>query len=299
LSQYVKLTVKEFSILECEEVRTLFYPLELKMKNWFAGFVIFATVWTIISPDVVEGQTKSKADLAKAAQNPVASMISLPLQNNTNFKYGPLDETQNILNIQPVWPVSLNENWNLITRTILPVISQPGVYPGQDRSFGLGDLNFTGFVSPSNPGKLIWGIGPSLLMPTATDDALGADKWGLGPSLVLLTMPGNWVVGALINNIWSIGGSGENDTNSFLGQYFINYNLKDGWYITSAPILTANWEAESGDQWTVPFGGGFGKIFKVGKQPINGQISAYYNVEKPESGADWQLRAQVQLLFPK
>ncbi len=264
-----------------------------------------------------QGIAAGTEELAKAAQNPIANLISLPLQNNTNFKIGPLERTQNILNIQPVYPITLNDDWNLITRTILPVVSQPGltgikvvgneiiVDPEgkveKDRTFGLGDTTFTAFFSPKDSGKLTWGVGPVVLLPTATDDAIGSDKWGLGPSAVLLTMPGNWVVGSLFSNLWSVGGSGEEDINLFTWQYFINYNIPDGngLYLTSAPIITANWEAESDNRWTVPFGGGVGKIFTIGKQPVNAQVSAYYNVEKPEYGPDWQLRLQLQFLFPK
>ena len=239
-------------------------------------------------------------DLAKATQNPLASMISLPFQNNTNFGIGPDDETQNILNIQPVWPFSLNDNWNLVTRTILPVISQPGVLTGgEGRVNGLGDTTFTGWLSPANPGKWIWGVGAAFLIPTATDDALGSDKWGAGPTIVLLTTPGKWVVGSLFSNVWSFAGSGDQDVNLFTWQYFINYNLSDGWYLTSAPVITANWEASSGEKWTVPFGAGFGKIFHIGKQAINGSAHAYFNVEKPTYGAEWTLRLQLQFLFPK
>ncbi len=245
------------------------------------------------------GQEKSDEDLAKATQNPLASMISLPFQNNTNFGIGPDDDTQNILNIQPVWPFSLSEDWNFVTRTIIPVISQPGVAPGESRTNGLGDVTFTGWVSPKNSGKWIWGVGGALVLPTATDDALGNDKWSVGPSVVVLTMPGKWVIGSLISNVWSVGGSGDQDVNFFTWQYFINYNMDNGWYLTSAPIITANWEADSNNTWTVPFGGGVGKIFRIGKQPLNAQVSAYYNVEKPASGADWQLRLQLQMLFPK
>ncbi len=248
---------------------------------------------------VGHGQEKSDEDLAKATQNPLASMISLPFQNNTNFGIGPDDDTQNILNIQPVWPFSLSEDWNFITRTIIPVISQPGVAPGESRTNGLGDVTFTGWVSPKNSGKWIWGVGGALVLPTATDDALGNDKWSVGPSVVVLTMPGKWVIGSLISNVWSVGGSGDQDVNFFTWQYFINYNMDNGWYLTSAPIITANWEADSNNTWTVPFGGGVGKIFRIGKQPLNAQVSAYYNVEKPASGADWQLRLQLQMLFPK
>jgi len=256
-------------------------------------------VLILVITRVGHGQEKSDKDLAKATQNPLASMISLPFQNNTNFGIGPDDDTQNILNIQPVWPFSLSEDWNFITRTIIPVISQPGVTPGQSRTNGVGDITLTGWVSPKNSGKWIWGVGGALVLPTATDDVLGNDKWSVGPSVVVLTMPGKWVIGSLISNVWSVGGSGDQDVNFFTWQYFINYNMDNGWYLTSAPIITANWEADSNNTWTVPFGGGIGKIFRIGKQPLNAQVSAYYNVEKPASGADWQLRLQLQMLFPK
>jgi len=239
-------------------------------------------------------------DLAKAAQNPVANMISLPFQNNTNTGIGAKDETQNIMNIQPVWPITLNDNWNLITRTIVPIVSQPDIFTGEGRVNGIGDTTFTAFLSPSNSGEITWGAGPVFLLPTATDDVLGSEKWGAGMSAVALAMPGKWVIGSLISNIWSVGGSGEQDINLFTWQYFVNYNMDNGWYLTTAPIITANWEADSDHRWTVPFGGGVGKLFKIGNQPINAQISAYNNVITPDDyGAEWQVRAMVQFLFPK
>jgi len=244
------------------------------------------------------------ADLARAAQNPIADMISLPFQNNTNFNVGPLEKTQNILNIQPVYPVNLNEEWNLITRTIVPLISQPAFTPSQDREFGLGDIQFSAFLSPKKPtaGGLIWGVGAIAQLDTASNDRLGQGVWGLGPTAVALKIEGPWVYGGLVNNVWSVSeDSGRQNVNQFLFQPFINYNFPDipGRYLTFAPIITANWEADSGNQWTVPLGLGVGQIFRIGKQPMNGQVSAYYNVEKPEYGADWQLRIQLQFLFPK
>lgn len=259
--------------------------------------VLLALSCPLLAQDIID---LSKEALAKEAQNPVANLISLPLQNNTNFKTGPDERTQNILNVQPVWPFSINDNWNLITRTIVPVVSQP--LADGERKNGLGDTVFTGFFSPKKPGKLTWGVGPVVLIPTATDDTLGHDEWGGGLSVVLLTQPGNWVVGSLFSNVWTAEeDNGDRALNLFTWQYFINYNIPNGkgLYLTSAPINTANWEADSGNQWTIPIGGGVGKIFKIGKQPMNGQISAYYNVEKPEYGADWQLRLQLQFLFPK
>ena len=246
---------------------------------------------------IIEAGEDKTNELARAVQNPVASLISVPFQNNTNFNVGPREKTQNILNIQPVLPFELNEDWNLITRTILPVISQPAFTPMEDRENGLGDTVFTAFLSPKDSGRWIWGAGPVLLLPTSTDDRLGAGEWGAGPSAVALTMRGPWVVGSLFSNVWSF--TDDKDVNFFTWQYFVNYNLDDGWYLTSAPIITANWEADSDDTWTVPFGGGVGKVFRIGEQPMNVSAAAYYNVEKPEFGADWQMRLQVQFLFPK
>ena len=257
---------------------------------------------------------QSTEELAKAAQNPVADMISLPFQNNTNFDYGPDDDIQNILNIQPVWPFRIAPDWNLISRTILPVIYQPDlavpvkVAPGVvedvtiDGAFGLGDLNETLYFSPAKPGKVIWGVGPTFTLPTATDDVLGSGKWSAGPAFVVLTMPGHWVLGALITNQWSFAGDSDRaDVNAMLLQYFINYNLKKGWFLSSSPINTANWEASSDDRWTIPIGGGVGRIFHAGNQAMMALVGAYYNVVKPDNvpAADWQLRIQVQLLFPK
>ena len=251
-------------------------------------------------PSHLWAEGKSAEDLAKAAQNPVAKMISLPLQNNTNFGVGPGNDVQNVLNIQPVIPFKLGANWNLITRTIAPLIYQPELVPGAGSTFGLGDINTTLFLSPAKPGKLIWGLGPVFSFPTATDDVLGTDKWSAGPSAVALTINGPWVIGGLASNLWSYAGDSDRaDVNQFLFQYFINYNLADGWYLSSAPIITANWEADSGNQWTIPFGGGVGKIFKIGKQAMNAQMQAFYNAAKPDNGPDWTLRLQLQFLFPK
>jgi hypothetical protein len=181
-------------------------------------------------------------------------------------------------------------------------VSQPGLRRGQDRETGLGDTTFTAFLSPKAPFRgLIWGAGPVLLLPTATDDRLGADKWGLGPSLVLLAMPGNWVVGSLFSQVWSTGGSGNEDVSLLTWQPFVNYNLPDGWYLVSSPLINANWEADrSKDKWTVPIGGGFGRVFRIGSlAPMNMQIQGFYNAARPDPVGLWTLRLQLQLLFPR
>jgi hypothetical protein len=147
---------------------------------------------------------------------------------------------------------------------------------------------------------VIWGVGPILQFPTTTDDQLGSRKWGAGPTAVALSIQGPWVFGILANQVWSYAGSSDRpDVSQFLTQYFINYNFGQGWYLTSSPIITANWEATSGNKWTVPVGGGFGKVFRIGKLPFNANCGYYANAVRPDSGADWTLRLQIALLLPK
>lgn len=244
----------------------------------------------------------SAEELAKLAQNPVGNLISVPFQNNTNLNFGPEKGTQNVLNIQPVIPISVSSDWNIITRTILPVISMPALGPDTDSTNGIGDTVFTAFLSPANPGQWIWGAGPVVQLPTNSTAELGNKNWGLGASFVVLHLEKGspWVYGVLINNVWSLTSNKEGGAYSNgLIQPFVNYNFAGGLYLTSAPILTVDWKVESSQRWTVPIGGGVGKIFHLGKLPVNTQISAYYNVVKPDFGANWQIRAQVQLMFPK
>ena len=265
----------------------------------FGAFSALTAAVLVATPALAE---ISAEELAKLAQNPVGNLVSVPFQNNTNLNFGPQKGTQNVLNIQPVIPISVNDEWNVITRTILPVISMPSLYPGDDRTNGLGDTVLTAFLSPAKPGHWIWGAGPVMQIPTNTDNQLGNKNWGLGPSVVVLHLEKGdpWVYGALVNNIWSLSDSRQGGSyNNGLIQPFVNYNFDGGFYITSAPIITVNWKAESSQRWTVPVGGGVGKIFHLGKLPVNTQLSAYYNVVTPDDGPNWQIRAQVQFMFPK
>ena len=249
------------------------------------------------------GAEQSAEELAKATQNPIANLISLPFQNNLNFGVGHKDNPQNVMNIQPVIPISLGDEWTLITRTILPITSQPSVRPGDSRTNGLGDTSFSAFFAPAAEGNLIWGAGPALVLPTATDKRLGAQRWAVGPTAVFVWTPGKWVVGSLFSQIWDWdlpGGDNHTNVDLFTWQYFVNYNIANGWYLSSAPINTANWDNSKDDTWTIPLGGGGGRLWKFeGLPPINTQAQAFYNVEKPRGSAEWQLRLQVQLLFPK
>ncbi len=162
-------------------------------------------------------------------------------------------------------------------------------------------MNPTFFLSPGKAQeKLIWGVGPAFVIPTATSSILGQGKFSMGPSVVALVQPGHWTIGALINNVFSLAGSGHRPyVNQMLLQYFINYNLKGGWYLSSSPILTADWRASSGNAWTVPFGGGVGRIMKLGFQPVNITAQFYGNVDYPKGTSPWNMRLQIAFLFPK
>lgn len=243
---------------------------------------------------------ESNSDLAKKIQNPIADLISIPFQNNTNFGIGPNHRTQNVLNVQPVVPFNLSADWNLVTRTIMPIIKQPNLTTANEDTWGLGDVNFSAFLSPANSGSILWGFGPNILLPTGTNEVTGTRKWAAGPSAVALTSQGPWVLGALVQQTWSFAGNSDRrNLSQALVQPFLNYNLPNGWYLSSSPIITADWQAPSGNKWTVPVGGGFGKVFRIGKLPLNGSCAYYANVVRPDPGADWTLRVQIAVLLPK
>ena len=271
---------------------------------------------------VTEGESKAteEGNLAKAAQNPIASMISLPIQWNatpstqwaprlpipgtvpTQYVKAKPNQTQHVVNVQPVIPFTVNKHLTLVTRTIVPFISQPWANGGSIQS--LGDINPSVFMVPTLKGNFTVGVGPTLVIPSATDNRLSAKRWSAGPTGVLVYTKGPIVAGGLINNIWSFSGEDGRDVNKMLIQPFLNYNLPKGWYLTSSPIITANWNHPDNKGWTVPVGLGFGRVFVVGTQPINASLSAYYNAVKPEVAGeellgDWTVRAQVQFLFPK
>ena len=190
---------------------------------------------------------------------------------------------------------------NLITRPIRD--RQPDLIDGGD-TWGLADIQLQTYLSPSGTDKVTWGVGPVFQFPSATNGRkLGTEKWSAGPGVVVLTQPGKWVIGTLANNIWSFAGDSDRvNVNLMTVQPFVNYNFGKGWYVSSSPIITANWAAHgSDDTWTVPVGGGFGRIIRIGKLPVNLSAQAFDNVVKPDDDptADWTLRLQVQFLFPK
>jgi hypothetical protein len=257
-------------------------------------------------PPPMARTSESSRTTIRASVCEVASLISVPVQENWNFSVGPSDRTQNILNVQPVIPVSLGQNWNLVIRWITPVVYQPVDLPQttgppiQTGYYGFGDMQPAFFVSPKKS-KVIWGVGPQLLLPTATNtNFLGQGKFGIGPTALALIQPGKWTVGVLANNVWSVAGHpGLIDVNQFLLQYFLNYNLQKGWYLTWQPTLTANWKATNGGRWVVPVGGGVGRIMKLGAQPVNLTLQFYGNAVHPPGASPWGMRMQIAFLFPK
>jgi hypothetical protein len=244
--------------------------------------------------------------LRAAVQNPISSLISLPFK--FTFDYGAPNGEASFLNIQPVIPVTVGE-WNLVNRVIVPLIDTPGQVTGTpnlpnptigDGATGLGDINYSLYLSPVKYKTAIWGIGPSISFPSASDDQLGSAKWSAGPTAVVLFQPGWGTFGGLVRHLWSFAGDDDRaDVNQTLIEPFLNYNLPGGWYLISDIIITANWNADSDQRWTVPLGGGVGKLWKIGGQAINTRVEAYYNIEKPESAPEWQWGFTIQFLFPK
>ena len=242
-------------------------------------------------------------DLAKQSQNPIANLISLPIEFNTISRVG-LSEARslNIVSFKPVIPAKLGSSgWSLITRTIIPFVNAPTSDTGRQAITGIGDINPQFFFVPESKNGLTWGVGPVLTLPTASNERLGSGKWSGGPGAVVVVTTDNLVFGAIANNQWSFAGSSRRDNvNSLLVQPFVNVNLDSGWYLVSSPVITANWQnSDQQGQWTVPIGGGFGRVFPIGSQQVNATLQAYWNAAKPEGEGTWSARAQITFLFPR
>ncbi len=243
-------------------------------------------------------EADSQAELAKKLNNPVASLISVPIQNNWDFGIGPADAMKYTANIQPVIPVSISEDWNVIVRTILPVIYAESPTGGSSTS-GLGDTTQSFFLSPKSPTKRgwIWGAGPVFYWPTSTDDALGPGKVGAGPTAVLLKQEHGWTYGILANHIWSFAGQGDTpDINATFLQPFLSFTTKTYTTFTLNTESTYDWD---NSQWTVPLNLMVAQLVKIGKMPVQFQIGGRYYAERPMNGPDWGLRFTVVFLFPK
>lgn len=243
---------------------------------------------------------QDKDELARKLSNPIASLVSVPLQLNFDDGFGEDDDgSRTYLNVQPVIPVSINEDWNLISRTIVPVIEQQDVFPGAGSQFGLGDVVQSVFFSPKalTASGWTWGVGPVLLLPTATDELLGAEKWGAGPTAVALRQTASgWTYGALANHLWSFAGeSDRSDVNATYLQPFLARSLGQGRTVSASLESTYDWESE---QWTVPFNLGYSKVSRIGGQLVSYQGGVRYYLEAPDAAPEWGLRFTLTLLYP-
>jgi hypothetical protein len=248
-------------------------------------------------------------------------MVSLPLQYNYYSGGGLGSTSAMVLNVQPVLPLPIGKDWLIVSRTIVPFTSVPlptdvlatdGVFATNGvvatngvrqlpvfRRSGIADIQEQAYLTSSKPSKFTWAVGPVFSFPTATNDLLRTGQWGLGPTAVALVMPDPWVIGVLVNNIWRIGGDSHGHVlNTFTVQPFINYNLAYAWAISTAPLITSDWSAPSGQRWTVPIGAGVSKIAHVMEQPLNLQLQYYHDVSHPDLAGSNELRLSVAFLWP-
>jgi hypothetical protein len=230
-------------------------------------------------------------------QNPVAALISIPLQSNWDFGIGPSDAYQYTLKVQPVIPIKLNDDWNIISRTILPVIDAESPAPGIDDVSGLGNTTQSFFLSPEKKTEdgLIWGAGPVFLIPTATDDLLGGNQWGMGPTALVLKQTDGWTYGMLANQLWSFGGGGNNATNATYLQPFVSYTTKSHTTMGLNSESTYNWQDS---QWSIPFNLTLAQLVKIGELPVQFQVGGRWYADGPDGGPNWGLRFTVTVLLP-
>ena len=276
-----------------------------KAMLWILIMVVCPTVFTQVLSAQAAGESSVEldedADLAQELTNPLADLMTIPIQMNYDQDIGPGDEGEKLqTNIQPVIPFSLNEDWNLISRTILPVIYQDDIFPGEGSQFGLADINLSLFFSPRKPTSsgLIWGVGPVLLLPTATDSMLGARKWGAGPTAVALTMRGPWTMGVLANHVWSYAGDdNRQDISSTFAQPFVAFTFPSAWTVSVQSESIYNWKTE---KWAVPINAAVSKLVRWGKVPVSLQAGVGYWAEPPENGPEgFRFRLQANFVLPK
>ena len=247
-------------------------------------------------------------ELAKQVQNPVSDLVRFGFTNTMAFGSGPTNSNINVLSLNASTTRQVGQ-WAILNRLVVPLFYLPESVPDapsgdSGKNFGLGDIEYTAFLARDESKrtlKSIGGIGPTFIFRTATDDRMGLGKWSIGPTLAIVRMPDPWVTGVVVRNLWSFTGDSDRPkVNLFLVLPFVNYNFANGWYLTSTPVIFANWEAERRNRWTVPIGGGIGKVmFRGDKHPINLKLQSFYFLEKPDSGPDWSLNVEFRILFPQ
>jgi len=265
-------------------------------KAAFAGALLIAAA----APTTVRAQVASDAELAEKLANPISSLISVPFQYNYDCCFGPLDAERHLLNFQPVIPTKLSADWNLIIRTIVPLVSLEAPAPGFDNTFGLSDTLQSFFFSPSNtPSGVTWGVGPAIAWPTGTDPLIDSGKWSAGPTFVILKQKSGWTYGVLANHIWSFADAGgpnnRPEVDKTFVQPFLAYTWKDSTTLTLNSESTFDWTA---DERSFPLNLIVSHVYNFGKQPVSLAVGGRWYAETPDDGPDWGLRAIVTFLFP-
>lgn len=270
------------------------------LATLFAALCCIGSAFAQGQPNAAAGGDAE--NVAKQLANPIANLVSVPLQLNWEQGVGPNDDLRTVMNFQPVVPFSLNEDWNVIGRMILPYLSQPSLVPGAPSASGVGDMLFSLFFSSVKSDVAIWGVGPVVALPMTTDPSLGSGKWSAGPTGVVLKQSGQWTYGALVNHLWSFADTGDidrNDVNQSYLQPFVAYTTKRAVTFNVSSESTANWEAASGEKWTVPINVNVSKVTKLGPFPfsLGGGVGVF--VEKPEGAPEWKLRFTATLILPR
>jgi hypothetical protein len=248
--------------------------------------------------------------------NPLSTMIAVPFESNVLLNVGPSESAAYVLNIKPVFPIKLRK-WNLINRITAPIVYSEGqefetrgvidwgggnpASLGTGSASGIGDITYQGFLTPGkSSGPISWGVGGSIVFPTHSKPRFGTDKWSVGPAIVAISQLERWFLGLIAQQVWSVAGDSDAaDVSSFYIQPTINYKLGNGYYLTSAPLITANWKSESVNRWAIPIGGGLGRLMRFSGRAVAVDLGAYYYIEHPENNPDWYIQFLVNFLFPK
>jgi hypothetical protein len=259
-------------------------------------------LFLLLVPPLLRAQ-QSPEEVRELARNPVADAIKVPLVEDIFFETGPYGRTSNSLQLQPVIPLQISQEFLLVPRVVATAVAYaPDVTQPSGGSTGLGDTILTLFITPAHTGKLIWGVGPALLAPSSTDANLGGGKWDLGPSFVLLAEPKWGSAGVLVQNMWSLPGhSGRTSVDQIQIETGFSYNLRHDWYLLTAPTINADWTQATGRRWLVPFGAGAGRAFDIGHQAVDANLALYYNAIRPTGSPvpKWQLSLQVTFVYPR
>jgi len=256
------------------------------VKGLICGVTLSCLLVTTVAGAQAEEGEGAAGTLAKQKLNPLAHETNLPA--TLSFSFGPHHDTQPTLSFQPRIPLRLTDDWRLVTRSNVSIIHMP------EETTGLGDIDISLFLTPARTGPWVFGAGPILQFPTATDTALGTGKWSAGPTAALVYVGGPWVNGILVSHLWSFAGPDSRAAVSLTQiEVQVSYSFPDGWYIDTNPTIAHDWNAARGERWVIPVGVDAGRAFKIGSQPMSLQVGAYYNVKKPASATEWVVQTQL------